>query len=58
MKKEQVQRKQKSQINSVVISFRIWPHMSVWMRKENISPRAILILACKELGYKPENDFS
>jgi len=46
--------KPKDKQNSVVISFRIWPHMSNWMRKENLSPRAILIEACKELGYDSE----
>jgi len=46
--------KPKDKQNSVVISFRIWPDMSNWMRKENLSPRAILIEACKELGYDSE----
>lgn len=46
--------KPKDKQNSVIISFRIWPHMSEWMRKENLSPRAILIEACKEMGYNPE----
>ena len=46
--------KPKDKQNSVIISFRIWPHMSNWMRKENLSPRAILIEACKEMGYNPE----
>ena len=40
--------------STVVISFRVWPHMSEWMRKQNLSPRGILIEGCKELGYDPE----
>jgi len=46
--------KPKDKQNTVVLSFRIWPHMSKWMREQNLSPRAILIEGCKELGYDPE----
>lgn len=56
MKKQEVQRRPKSHVNSVGVYFRITPHMSAWMKKENISPRAVLITACKELGYKPQED--
>lgn len=56
MKKDQVQRRAKSHVNSVVISFRITPHMSKYMLKENLSARAIVIAACKEFGYNLEED--
>ena len=35
-----------------VISLRITPHLSQWLRKENLSPAAIFHEAVKELGYK------
>ena len=47
--------KAKDKRNTVIISFRIWPHMSKWMKEQNLSPRAIVIAACKEMGYKTED---
>lgn len=37
-----------------VINFKVWKHMSLWMKEKNVSPRAVLIEGCRMLGYNPE----
>ena len=56
MKKQDVQRKAKKHMSTVQVHFWVTPHMSAWIKKENISPRMTLIEVCKELGYKPNED--
>lgn len=56
MEKNNCIRRPREYNNTEVISFRITPHMANWMKEENLSPRAILIEGCKELGYKPTEE--
>lgn len=37
---------------TIPISYRINKELSEWLKKENLSPRGLMIEAAKELGYK------
>lgn len=56
MDEGKIKRKPRNQMKSVIISIRITPELSKWLREKNYSPTAILHEAVKELGYKEEND--
>lgn len=43
-----------SERSIVYLGMRIKPSLSRWLRQKNYSPKAILIQASIQLGYKPE----
>jgi len=55
MDKENCLRKPQELRRNKVISLRITPHLSQWLRKENLSPTAIFYQAVKEIGYAEES---
>jgi hypothetical protein len=56
MDEGKIKRKPRSQMKSVLISIRITPELSKWLREKDYSPTSILHEAVKELGYKEKDD--
>ena len=44
--------KKTSKKATIPIGYRISKDLSDWLKKENLSPRGLMIEAAKELGYK------
>lgn len=55
MDKKNLKRKEKKRSGSrCQINMAISNELSNWLYKENLSPTAVFLAACKELGYKEE----
>ena len=55
MKAEDVKldrKKKQGEMASIQINIRITSKLSEWLKKNQFSPTAIFLEACKELGYK------
>jgi len=57
MKIEQCKRQKRDTTlqNTIMITMRISPKLSTWLKEKNLSPKLILFEACKELGYNHAN---
>ena len=45
-------KKKQGEMASIQINIRITSKLSEWLKKNQFSPTAIFLEACKELGYK------
>lgn len=52
MEIHQILRKSKEQQRTVLITIRITPEMSAWLKDKNYSPSSIFNEALKDLGFK------
>ena len=52
MKKENCIKRPKKERKSVLLTIRIKPSTSKWLRQENLSPTAIFYEAMKDLGHE------
>ena len=52
----QIKRKKKEDKKSVLISIRITPKMSRWLKEKNYSPSGIFYEAVRELGFKKNRE--
>lgn len=56
MNVENIKRRTQSHRKSVLISIRITPAISEWLREKNYSPTGIFYEALKELGFEEKDD--